>query len=683
MPNFKRKEADGMVHFRNFSLKNKIYLSMLLVMLFISAAIALLARGILVSSLTQELEHRGVAIAQSIAERGSGYILDNNHPALTALVFDTALLGERKLLVSYIFITSLENELLAHTMVRPFPEKLKTANIIKSDAGKSIKRIEVEGEEAYDVAVPVLEGIYRIATVHVGLSKQHIDNLVGKLRTTFLGFISLVIVIIFLISHRISKYITQPVTKLIEMSDEISMGNLNFKLDLGSQYQDLLSEHAKDELCPAFHNSDLPCWHVDKTMGVAEDETAKDSKDKPTYCRECVIRRRNTGDEVLQLADSFIYMVRSIRLFRNRLHESEIKYRSLFDSGPDPIFVLRSNTFEILDANPRAEEIYGYNFRYLAGMSFLKLETEDNTGSITKFPYETLEEGACVFYPKIIHKRRDGRPFFVNMHACKTRYADKDAVIVSTADITDMIEKDAQLIQAGKMTTLGEMSAGIAHELNQPLNAIKMGSDYLNMVAEKPECVQADQLKQVSSGISEQVDRATEIINTLRAFGRKADLIAEKTDINAPVHAIVKLIGKQLELQNIHLKLDLQENLPLVSAHSNRLQQVFYNLISNARDAINQKSDEQAAAEERTITVSSFSENGKTAMRVKDTGTGIDESKKEKIFEPFFTTKETGQGMGLGLAISYGIVKDYGGEIQVDSQIGSGTSFTILFPSAS
>jgi histidine kinase len=679
MLGFQRKDTGGLLYFRDFSLKNKIYFSMLVVMLFISAAIALLARGILVSSLTKELEHRGVAIAQSISERGSGYILDNNLPALTALVFDTALLGERKLLVSYIFITSLDNKLLAHTMVRPFPEDLITANIIEPEEDAGTKLVQVEGEEAYDVAVPVLEGIYRIATVHVGLSKRHIDNLVGKLRTTFLGFISLVIVIIFLISHRISRYITQPVTKLIEMSDEISKGNLNFKLDLGSQYQDLLSEHAKDELCPAFHNSDLPCWHVDRTMGTG-DKRLKDDKSKPNYCMECVIRRRDIGDEVLQLADSFIYMVRSIRLFRNRLHESENKYRSLFVSGPDPIFVLRSGSYEILDANPRAEEIYGYKFRDLSGMSFLKLETEDNTGSIAQFPYDNLEEGACVFYPKIIHTRRDGRPFFVNMHACKTRYADKNAVIVSTTDITDMIEKDAQLIQAGKMTTLGEMSAGIAHELNQPLNAIKMGSDYLNMVAARPDALSMDQLKQVTSDISEQVDRATEIINTLRAFGRKADLIAEKIDINTPVHAIVKLIGKQLELQNIQLRLDLREDLPRISAHSNRLQQVFYNLISNARDAINLKSDEHASSEERSITVSSFKRNGKVAMRVEDTGIGIDESRKEKIFEPFFTTKETGQGMGLGLAISYGIVKDYGGEIVVDSEMGTGTSFTILFP---
>ncbi|MEW5771899.1 MAG: ATP-binding protein [Thermodesulfobacteriota bacterium] len=665
-----------MVRFRNISLKNKIFSSILLVMLLISVLIALLARYILISSLTKELEHRGIAIAQSIADRGSSHVLDKDLPKLLVLSYEAAQLGERKYLVNYIFIADLEHQVLAHTFVRPFPASLRTANDIPANRPHSVKLLEVDGEPTLDIAVPMLEGIYQIATVHVGLNKRHIDNLVSKLRFTFLGFISLVCVIIFLLSHYISRYITQPVSRLIRMSDEISKGNLNFRLDLGKQYADLMSEHGREERCPAYHNSDLPCWHVARTMGPVGGEAMIE---KPAYCRECVIRHKQIGDEVLQLADSFLYMVRSVKLYRNRLAESEAKYRSLFDAGPDPVFVLRLRTLEIVDANPRAEQIYGYDMEELLGMSFRELEPTDNVDTLDSFRQKPFTLGACVFFPKIIHRRKDGSPFFVNMHACGIKYADEDAIIVSTTNITDMIEKDAQLIQASKMTTLGEMSAGIAHELNQPLTAIKMGADFLRRVADQGAPLQTDQMAKVTSEIGAQVVRAKEIINTLRQFGRKADLAVERVNLNEPVRAVMKLVSQQMKLQNIDVRLDLDNGLPRIQAQDNRLQQVFFNLLTNARDAINAKRRNRPDGES-TITVRTFQRDGKAALTVTDTGTGIPAAKVDKIFEPFYTTKETGQGMGLGLAISYGIVKDYGGEIQVDSEEGVGTTFTLTFP---
>jgi len=671
-----------MKRFRKISLKRKITFSILAVIMVISVVIALLARWILLSSLTSELQHRGVAIAQSVADRGSGFVLDGNHPALTALLFDMSKLGERRDLVSYVFISGPESEVLAHTFTRPFPEGLQYENSLPDGVeDTAVKQIEVDSEPALDIAAPVLEGIYRIATVHVGLNQRHIDRLVGKLRITFLGFIALVIIIILWISHRLSGYITMPVTKLIEMSDEISKGNLNFRLDLGKQYETMLSDHAREERCPAYHNSDLPCWHVDRTLGPVSPGSPQPKK--PPYCRECVIRRKQTGDEVLQLADSFAYMVRSIKLYRNRLRESESKYRSLFDAGPDPIFVLARRTLRILDVNPRAEEIYGYPEEELLRMTFHGLEAEDSMGSLTSFSSHEPGPGECVFYPKAIHHKKQGQPFFVNMHACATKYGEREAIIVSTTDITNMIEKDAQLIQASKMTTLGEMSAGIAHELNQPLNAIKMGSDFLAMLVEQGDGVPDEQLLQVTQEMSTQVNRATEIINTLRQFGRKSGMTPETMDINRSVRAILKIIGRQLELQTIGVSLDLADNLPIIRGHDNRLQQVLFNLVSNARDAINMWSDpDDGDIAHRQIKLRTFQDNGMVALTVADTGCGIDHSQVDKIFEPFYTTKETGKGMGLGLAISYGIVKDYGGDISVSSKIGAGTMFKLTFPPA-
>ncbi len=282
----------------------------------------------------------------------------------------------------------------------------------------------------------------------------------------------------------------------------------------------------------------------------------------------------------------------------------------------------------------------------------------------------------------MLHQRKGDKPFFVNQHACHTTYKGKPAIIIAATDITEMMEKDAQLIQASKMKSLGEMSAGIAHEINQPLNAIKMGSEFLAMMVEKDREIPKDQLHEVVSEISTQVDRAAEIIDTLRAFGRKADLVKEKVDINRPVNGVHSIVRKQFELDDIIIELNLTPGLSPVLAHNNRLQQVLFNLVANARDAINEKNDLRPVREGGLIVIRSYESNGRVVLEVRDNGAGIPEAVRDKIFEPFFSTKETSHDMGLGLAITYGIVKDYGGDIQVQSREGEGTVFILSFPSA-
>jgi histidine kinase len=157
--------------------------------------------------------------------------LDKNTPELLSLIFDEAKLKERQHLVSYIFVSGREDQVLSHTLTRPFPESLRLANRVPPDETKSVRLCRIGEQMAYDIAIPITQGIYRIGTVHVGLNKNHIDQLVGKLRTTFLGFLSLVVVIIFVITHRIAKYITMPIFKLTRISDELSKGNFDVKLD--------------------------------------------------------------------------------------------------------------------------------------------------------------------------------------------------------------------------------------------------------------------------------------------------------------------------------------------------------------------------------------------------------------------------------------------------------------------
>ncbi len=663
-----------MKSFSEISLKNKIFFSILAVILIISVAIAFLARWILISSLLSELELRGFAIARTIAEHGSGYVLDRNYPQLLSLIFDGAQVKERKHLIDYIFIVDQENRVLSHTFTHAFPDELRLANQIPANDNKSVRLLAVGKQAAYDIAIPINEGLYRIGTVHVGLNKGHIENLVSKLRFTFLGFISLVIVIVFIVSHRIAKYITRPISRLTEISDELSRGNFEIELDRGSA-----SVGWEPSDCPAYVNLDLRCSHFDGSLGSGEGLHSAPTNMR--MCQQCVFYRKRGGDEVAQLADSFHNMVWSIKLYRRRLHESEEKYRSLFDSGPDAIFVVDGNTLGIIDANPRAVELYGYQKSELITKSFLELSPNHGRSHGISFAKETDARG-CVLYQKVLHQKKGDKPFFVNLNARHISLKGKPTIIVAATDITEIVEKDAQLIQASKMKSLGEMSAGIAHELNQPLNAIKMGSDFLTMMMERSLEIPKDQLQLVATEMSIQVDRAADIINTLRAFGRKADLITEKVDINKAVRQVLSIVGKQLELENISIRIELAEEISPILAHYNRLQQVFFNLVVNARDAIKAKNEIELQNTGGLITIRSHESGSQVVAEIHDNGTGIQEAVREKIFEPFFTTKEASQCMGLGLAITYGIVKDYGGDIQVLGREGEGATFVVSFSSA-
>ncbi len=281
-----------------------------------------------------------------------------------------------------------------------------------------------------------------------------------------------------------------------------------------------------------------------------------------------------------------------------------------------------------------------------------------------------------------MHFKKHELPFYVNVVACLTRYLDREAIIVSTSDITEMLEKDAQLIQASKMTSLGQLSAGIAHELNQPLNMIKMGSEFMDMAVNENKPLSDESLRQISNEMSAQVDRATEIINHLREFGRKSDFSKEPIDINKPVRGVLSIMTHQLSLQNIVVNLDLDEHLPSVLAHVNRLEQVLFNLVTNARDAIQDRYKTLEEEGPREIVIRSFLDHDRVCLSVQDTGCGIGEKVAQKIFDPFFTTKQTGMGMGLGLSISYGIIKDYDGTIENKSTEGHGTTFILTFPIA-
>lgn len=365
---------------------------------------------------------------------------------------------------------------------------------------------------------------------------------------------------------------------------------------------------------------------------------------------------------------------------QEELTESEEKYRTLFDYDPNSIFLLELGTFSILDVNARALACYGYDKEELIGKSFFDLGTDDYQDGVLA-TRELLTSTLCSAYPKVQHQRKDGSGLYVDVYVCRTKYSRKYGIIATTVDVTESLVKETQLIQASKMATLGEMATGVAHELNQPLSVIKTASTFLKKKVDAKEGIKDDILKTMADEIDAHVDRASRIIKHMREFGRKSEVTREKVDVNEPLRKAVEIFSQQLTLRDIDVKLDLAEHLPPILADANRLEQVFINLLINARDAIEDRwKDKTPEKTDKCITLRTVLEGGQVRIEVGDTGTGIPKAIESKIFEPFFTTKKVGKGTGLGLSISYGIIQEYEGTIRAVSPRSGGTTFVMVFP---
>jgi len=237
------------------------------------------------------------------------------------------------------------------------------------------------------------------------------------------------------------------------------------------------------------------------------------------------------------------------------------------------------------------------------------------------------------------------------------------------------------LIQAGKMTTLGVMAAGMAHEINQPLNVIQVCADFFLKMLNRGQPISDEDLRSMANDIVVNVERATGVIKHVRDFARQSEVVQGKVKINDAITDVFKVVGHQLKVHEIEVKLDLNPDIPNIMAEHNRLEQVFINLVTNAIDAMDEKSEQSDNKDvEKRLTIKSYVENGQVAVDVSDTGIGMSEEVKNKIFEPFFTTKKIGKGTGLGVSISYGIVKDYEGTIEIQTELGKGTTFKLRFP---
>jgi two-component system NtrC family sensor kinase len=231
-----------------------------------------------------------------------------------------------------------------------------------------------------------------------------------------------------------------------------------------------------------------------------------------------------------------------------------------------------------------------------------------------------------------------------------------------------------QLLQSQKLASIGELSAGIAHEINNPLAIIRQEAEWLLHLFKKKSPPDAEQIKNCLTEVVHQVDRAREITHNLLNFASRQQPVVQAVDLNRLVEDMAMLVAKEAQYNRISIVKQLQPDLPHISSDAPLLRQVILNLLNNAI---------QAVGEDGTVTVTTrVTDANQVMVQVDDSGPGISRENLAQIFDPFFTTKPQGQGTGLGLSICHGIIERLGGKISATSNEGQGASFTVKLPQA-
>ncbi len=287
--------------------------------------------------------------------------------------------------------------------------------------------------------------------------------------------------------------------------------------------------------------------------------------------------------------------------------------------------------------------------------------------------------------------RKDGTVVYMDVNAGPINIGDKALLMGLFRDVTEQRrerekekELTAQLVQSSKLAELGELIAGVAHELNQPLNGIKIISQSILRDIERGQ-FEKENLPADLEDVVNQVNKMSEIIDHMRRYSRRTDeMLYEKVDLNTVVTDMLRFLGQQLLDHNIRLVKEFSPQLPTIVGDPIRIEQVIMNLVTNARNAL-----EISDKADKRIEIKTYRERGTDSGRkdavvveVKDNGEGISEMAQKKIFQPFFTTKPMGKGTGLGLSISKKIMEEHNGVVEWESKTGAGTAFKLIFPIA-
>ena len=357
------------------------------------------------------------------------------------------------------------------------------------------------------------------------------------------------------------------------------------------------------------------------------------------------------------------------RLLQREIGFAEQKYRALFDSASDAIFLIDLSNFEIVGANDAAARLVGAAGADLVGSSFVKLCPRLSGAGNSLLENKRLVEEMLESSSEFPVARAQGGQVLCEGGANLVPYHKRPVLQINAREITERKKMEQQLRQTEKLTALGQLVAGVAHELNNPLAVVMGYAQILSQHQTIEDRVRKDLLK-----ILHESDRAAKIVRNLLTFARPREPHMVMVDVNRLVSDALET--REIQLQGAHVQIvrRLTPNLPPTMADPHQIEQVLANLVTNAVQALADHSGPHA------IEAITEQRNGKLRVTIADNGPGIAPQILGKIFDPFFTTKGPGRGTGLGLSICYSIMEEHKGRIWVESEVGRGSRFCIELP---
>src|SRR5436309_4353873 len=350
---------------------------------------------------------------------------------------------------------------------------------------------------------------------------------------------------------------------------------------------------------------------------------------------------------------------------QDALARSEARYRNLFESASDAIATFDANG-RFTTFNHAAEIISGYRREELVGQWFAPMLPDDELPKALAHFQKALAGETGLFETSFYQKDGDVRTIQVTY---STPRLDEEVLCV-IRDVTDQKMLQEQLIQSEKMSAIGQLVSGVAHELNNPLAGISAFAQLLLSEKRFP----PDQ-RTAAEMIYAEARRASRIVQNLLTFARQHKPERTPTSVNQVLDDTLELRGYELRVRGIDVQRDYDEQSPETMADAHQLQQVFLNLITNAEQAM-----ERAERDQQRLTIRTRRAGDLIRIEVEDTGPGIPPNLLERIFNPFFTTKPTGSGTGLGLSISLGIVREHEGRIWAENAAQGGARFVVELP---
>ncbi len=440
-------------------------------------------------------------------------------------------------------------------------------------------------------------------------------------------------------------------------------------------YEPHLKKHVEVSAIPRFDDKNEFSGLIHIVRDISERKETEAELEKHRNHLEGLVKEKTAdlSSAINLLKDEIIQR----RNAESALTSSEKKYRDLYDNAPDMYYTLNEDKV-IIDCNDTEAKMLGYSKDDIIGRPLANFLTKESRKFLDS-DYMALKEKGALFNLERTFIRKDGSTFpaIINVFANKDDQGKMTGTRAIARDITERKQAEAETMRAGHLASIGELAAGVAHEINNPINGI---INYAEILSRKS--AQNSSEKDVASRIIKEGDRIANIVRSLLSFARDSKEEKNPVQIYTIMSESLALTEAQMRKDGINLKINVPHNLPPIIAQPQQIEQVFLNIISNARYALNKKYNGDHSDKILEIRCSLISVEDAPFIRTffYDQGGGIPANIMDKIMNPFFSTKASNVGTGLGLSISHGIVSDHGGKMIFDSSEGEFTTVLIDLP---